>query len=77
MGINEKTLEAEVRWRCYQRMARKMAALIPVTAVPMDEFVRADGQMVCLECGLHYSDHPEVRNTPTFHLLCSGRVVKT
>jgi hypothetical protein len=63
--------------RCFQRMARRMAALIPKTQIPMDEFIRADGQCVCQQCGLYYRDHPEVANTPTFHILCSGRVIKT
>jgi hypothetical protein len=54
-----------------------MAALVPRTHVPMDEFTRADGECLCDKCGLWYLDHPEVFETPTFHLLCNGRVVKT
>jgi hypothetical protein len=65
------------RANAFRRMARNMAALIPRTSVPMDEFTRAAGEGLCAECGLMYFDHPDVRETPTFHLLCNGRVVKT
>jgi hypothetical protein len=76
MNIEYQGVEAEVRWRCYQRMARRMAALIPKSQIEMD-FERADGRCVCQECGLYFLDHPEVANMPTFHILCSGRTVKT
>lgn len=75
--MDERVIEPEVRWRCYQRMARRMAALIPRSQIRIDDFIRADGRVICEECGLNYFDHPELMGMPTFHLLCTGLVIKT
>jgi hypothetical protein len=35
---------------------------------------RVNGEALC-ECGVSYNDHPDL--DPTFHVECSGHIVKT
>lgn len=77
MTKDERLALLENKCRAYRRMARNMAALIPADQLPMHDFTRADGNVPCKECGLPYSEHPEARNVPTFHVTCAGRIVKT
>ena len=41
------------------------------------DFLRAAGECLCPVCSAEYRDHPYWSEAPTFHLLCTGLVVKT
>jgi len=75
MGSYEEIVKAQDRWRLYKKMAENMAEMIP--NMNLLEADRVDGCVICGDCGLPYHDHPEVFHTPTFHLTCTGRIVKT
>lgn len=67
--------------RGFQIMARKMAGCIdPVTlrsTLDDGKYERAGGDVECRHCRLVYVEHPELPGFPTFHLICSGEIVKT
>jgi len=62
-------------WR-YRRMAREMAAQVPIHPDVLLDCMRAAGDALCSVCGLEYIEHPQLANLPTFHLTCTGKVVK-
>ena len=66
--------EGEIRQvrRAYKLMAEGMMALVKLPDWE-ETFMRA-GDVACDHCGLLSSEHPSVE--PTFHLLCTGKVVK-
>lgn len=67
-----------LRCRGFQVMARKM--LDQCLWEPMMEegkYERAGGDVECHTCRLLYCEHPELPKYPTFHMLCSGAIVKT
>lgn len=64
--------------RGFQVMARKM--LDQCLWQPMMEegkYERAGGDVECSYCRCTYIEHPELPCFPTFHMLCSGKIVKT
>jgi hypothetical protein len=64
-------------WRAWRKMARAMAELIPKDLFHAEDVERAGGQVLCKTCRIPFSLHPEAWGMPTFHLICSGDVVKT
>lgn len=66
----------EVIIRRYKRMAREMAAQVPIDRDALLDCMRAAGDALCSVCGLEYIEHPQLANLPTFHLTCAGKVVK-
>lgn len=67
-------LEVRAMWKCYKKMAENMAELV---ACDTKDAERVDGRIGCADCGLPYYEHPQVFESPTFHLICTGRIVKT
>jgi hypothetical protein len=67
--------------RGFQIMSRRVmeAASLGFIKSAMDEgnYARAGGDVECQFCRQPYVEHPELPKFPTFHLLCSGAVVKT
>lgn len=76
-------LVAEVRRlrlekRGFQVMARKM--LDQCLWQPMMEegkYERASHDVECPDCRRIYAEHPQLPGFPTFHMLCSGKIIKT
>jgi hypothetical protein len=66
--------------RGFQIMTRRVA---DATAASLKQLVldgkyeRAGGDVECDTCRLQYFEHPQIPEFPTFHLICSGKVVKT
>ncbi len=48
----------------------------PARTKHLEEFVRADGDVECPQCGLTYRDHPYDLRCAVLHILCDGRRVK-
>jgi len=67
--------------RGFKIMSRKImeAASLGLGKLAIDEgkYERAGGDAECRYCRLPYLEHPELDGFPTFHLICSGEVVKT
>lgn len=61
-----------LEWRRWRRMARQIAAQIPLR----DDWQRACGECVCEICGLEYFDHPPTAAASQIHILCDGNQVK-
>lgn len=59
----------------YRIQARELARLLLWGREFAETAERADGDCVCSICRMLYRDHPEL-SSPTYHLLCSGKVVK-
>ena len=72
-NLAEAEGEIERLRRSYQRMAEKMAAMVKLPDNWEETFQRV-GDVACDHCGLLFREHPSVE--PTFHLLCSGKIVK-
>lgn len=60
----------------FRRMAREMASRITVTEDAILDCMRAGGDALCKVCGLEYLEHPQIPGYPTFHLACTGKVMK-
>lgn len=63
-----------------QIMARKMLLIDPKGvgfAMGEGQYERAGGEVECQDCRRLYLEHPEITGYPTFHVLCSGEIVKT
>lgn len=66
--------------RSFQIMSRKMADVAADAAKEMladGEYERVGGDAECETCRIKFADHPQILGFPTFHLICSGKVVKT
>lgn len=48
-----------------------------LSALDEGKYERAGGDVECAACRIPYKEHPELPRLPTFHMLCSGDVVKT
>jgi len=66
----------EILIRRYKRMIRELATHIKVSEEAILDCWRAGGEALCERCGLEYLEHPQIPDYPTFHLICTGRVVK-
>lgn len=76
--IRDCVAKLRIRSNGYRIMARKM--LDQCLWEPMMEegkYARAGGDVECSTCRLLYLEHPELPKYPTFHMLCSGKIVKT
>lgn len=67
--------------RGFQIMARKMVEVAGrdfwQKAMEDGKYERAGGDVECPACRQLYFEHPQLPGFPTFHLICSGEVVKT
>lgn len=72
-------LQAERRG--FQIMARGMFGLAKAALwrdqMEEGKYERAGGNVDCVSCRRLYVEHPELPGLPTFHMLCSGKIVKT
>lgn len=79
-ALQEEADKLKLEKRGFQIMSRKiMDALAgPAKAMVWDgKYERAGGDVECESCRLKYFEHPQIPELPTFHLICSGKVVKT
>ena len=61
------------QWKRWQRMARRIAAQIPLCP----DWRRASGECICEDCGLEYFDHPTCADPHCqIRVLCNGNQVK-
>jgi len=78
--IEESPLDPETALKrrvwSYRQMSRNMASQVAVSEDAILDCMRAAGDAVCPACRLEYIEHPQLANLPTFHLICSGKVVK-
>lgn len=81
-----KALEAEnqklkIERRGFQIMARRMMDGVDPgfwqAAMEDGKYERAGGDVECTACRQTYVEHPQLPRFPTFHMLCSGDIVKT
>lgn len=67
--------------RGFQIMSRKIMEATELglwrLAIPDGNYERVGGDVECRYCRHPYFEHPELPGFPTFHLVCSGDVVKT
>lgn len=64
--------------RGFQVMARKMVDHLSWhSALENGRYERAGGDVLCKECRVMFSEHPQLPGLPTFHMLCNGDIVKT
>lgn len=71
----------EVHRRGFQIMARCMFGLAKAALwrdqMEEGKYERAGGDVDCVSCRRLYLEHPELPGFATFHMLCSGQIVKT
>lgn len=79
--IRDCIVRLKLRCRGFQVMAREMFHAIEqawwLAAIEDGKYERAGGDVECHTCHLLYYEHPELPKYPTFHMLCSGEIVKT
>jgi hypothetical protein len=67
--------------RGFQIMARNMMMHANpgfwLAAMEEGKYDRASGEAECSVCRQVYMEHPQLTDLPTFHMLCSGEIVKT
>ena len=64
--------------RGFQIMAREMLSqCLWRPMMDAGKYERAGGNVECPECLQTYVEHPELPNFPTFHMVCSGEIIKT
>lgn len=70
-----------VERRGFQIMATKMFGLTGAALwrdkMEEGKYERAGANVECGSCRRLYVEHPELPGLPTFHMLCSGEIVKT
>jgi hypothetical protein len=79
-GLQTEADKLKLEKRGFQIMTRKVADAMaaPLKQLVLDgKYERAGGDVECEICRLKYFEHPQVPDLPTFHLICSGSVVKT
>lgn len=80
-GLQKEADKLKIEKRGFQIMSRRVmeAASLGFAKSAIDEgnYARAGGDVECQFCRQPYVEHPEISGFPTFHLLCSGAVVKT
>lgn len=75
---DEQWAALEARW-AIAKVAKTalLARLALLEPRGPQEVRRASGLTVCEACGFAFDRHPDLRDLPTFTVLCSGEVVKT
>jgi len=79
-GLQTEADKLKLEKRGFQIMTRKVADAMatPLKQLVLDgKYERAGGDVECETCRLRYFEHPQIPDFPTFHLICSGSVVKT
>lgn len=80
-GSLETISKLRIEKRGFQIMARNMMqGVYPgfwQAAMADGKYERAGGDVECRTCRLVYVEHPELPGWPTFHMICSGDIVKT
>lgn len=80
-GCLDAIRKLTVARRGFQIMARQMVLCqdpgFYLAAMDEGNYMRAGGDVECAQCRLPYVEHPELPRFPTFHVLCSGEIVKT
>lgn len=66
----------EARAYGYRIMARRMAAMLPVSTTQPCPFERMDGEALCVQCGLEFQRHPSSPEGVGLHIACDGRRLK-
>lgn len=77
-GLQKEADKLKLEKRGFQIMSRKM--LDQCLWQPMVEegkYERAGGDVECPDCRQIYVEHPQLPGFPTFHMLCSGKIIKT
>lgn len=79
--LQDEADKLKIEKRGFQLMARSITekAAFGMWALAMYDgnYERVGGDVECPTCRLPYLEHPELPGYPTFHLICSGEVVKT
>lgn len=79
--LQEEADKLKLEKRGFQLMARQMFQGHDPgfwrAAMEDGKYERAGGDVECETCRLAYLEHPELPGFPTFHMLCSGNIVKT
>jgi hypothetical protein len=80
-GALETISKLKLERRGFQIMARKMMDGNDPgfwrAAMEDGKYERVGGNAPCSDCGVVYYEHPELPGFPTFHMICSGDIVKT
>lgn len=80
-GSLQTISKLRIEKRGFQIMARQMMQGVDPgfwqAAVADGRYERAGGDVECPTCRLAYVEHPELPRFPTFHMICSGDIVKT
>jgi hypothetical protein len=79
--LQKEADDLKLEKRGFQIMSRRMISVAPLLAltspVEKGDYERVGGDAECERCHLPYLEHPQISGLPTFHLTCSGKVVKT
>ena len=79
-GLQEEADKLKAERKGFQVMAREMFKGIDQgfwrAAIEDGKFERAGGDTVCRDCQIAYVEQPQLSGSPTFHMLCSGEIVK-
>jgi hypothetical protein len=80
-GSLEAISKLRLEKRGFQIMAREMFQGTDPgfwrAAMADGQYERAGGDVECATCRRLYVEHPELPGFPTFHMICSGDIVKT
>lgn len=83
-GSLETISKLKLERRGFQVMARKMMEINDPgfwrswrSAMAEGKYERAGGDVECQDCRIAYYEHPQLPGFPTFHMICSGEIVKT
>lgn len=80
-GCLDTVRKLTIQRRGFKIMASQMAMHADpgfwLSAIEEGKYERAGGDVECKLCRQIYMDHPQLPDLPTFHMLCSGEIVKT
>jgi len=80
-GALETISKLKLERRGFQLMARHMMDGVDPgfwrAAMEDGKYERVGGDAPCPDCRIAYFEHPQLPGFPTFHMICSGDIVKT
>lgn len=80
-GALETISRLKLDRRGFQIMARRMMdgndPGFWQAAMEDGKYERVGGNAECPDCRIAYYEHPQLPGFPTFHMICSGDIVKT
>ncbi len=80
-ALQKEADQLKLERRGFQIMAREMFAHADpgfyLSAMEEGRYERTSGEAECSQCRQRHREHPQLPDLPTFHMLCSGEIVKT